>query len=144
LQREIARQSHEHGTIGERLNDQIDVSWPAPTKAGDDIDERLLDAHDLADRTENFLRHCGILVGGTIAERIGRGALMHEGRRVRHYANDARARGRFLQRGDRQARDDGDDELPFRVDPTQRAERILRFHAKDQRPPRRRRLPCSL
>ncbi len=132
LQCQIARQTHEHGAVGHCFNDQINVSGSASTKACDHIDERFLDPHNLADRAKDRFCDRGVFIGGASAERVRRGALMHQRRRVGHHTHDARTRTRrFLQGRDRQTRNDRDEEFSLRVKPAHGSERILRFHAKN-------------
>ena len=49
LQGRLARQSHFHTAVGERLDDEKDIRGPAPAQAGHGVHEPLLHHHDPPD-----------------------------------------------------------------------------------------------
>jgi hypothetical protein len=112
----IAGQSRLHAAVGQRLDEQIDISRTASAQARDRIEKVLADVERAADRSEDFLDRGDILVRHAPAGGVSGGAFLHERGSVRHDADHAAFRpGGQLQRFNGDAGDDGNEQLPREV-----------------------------
>ena len=134
LGREVAGQTHLHPTVGESLDEKINVGRSAPTQASDGIEQGLLDPEGAADRSENFFHRGNILVRHPGARGISGGALLHEGGRVGHDAHHTALQARCLLQGiNGDAGHDGDKQLvgQIRRGCGQGRQRVLGFDAQE-------------